>query len=257
MSTMGQRIKKSREAKNLLQGQLANMIGVKSAGVISNWEKDVSKPDANKIVRLCKALNISASYLLDYHGENLDECFTEDERNHIKKYRSLDDYGKDAVNSVLDAECRRISAASVLKSDIILSSEDDDEEDELPTYTVLYGIAAAAEGSGAYLENFDDQITIIANDETRQADLVIKVEGRSMEPDYFDGEYVLVRLQPEIDIGEVGIWIIDNLGYIKERGCDRLISRNPDVPDVIIGEGDCRCIGKVIGELDPEMILEF
>lgn len=70
MATMGERIRKAREAKGLYQAQLAEMIGVKSAGVISNWEKNLNKPDADKIIRLCQALDISASYLLDYYGES-------------------------------------------------------------------------------------------------------------------------------------------------------------------------------------------
>lgn len=68
MSTMGERIKASREVKGLLQSQLANLIGVKSANVISNWEQNVSRPDANKMVKLCEVLDISLSYLLDYYG---------------------------------------------------------------------------------------------------------------------------------------------------------------------------------------------
>lgn len=68
METLGDRIKASREAKGLLQSQLAALIGVKSANVISNWEKNVSKPDGNKMVSLCEALDISLSYLLNYYG---------------------------------------------------------------------------------------------------------------------------------------------------------------------------------------------
>lgn len=68
MSTMGERIRLSREKKGLLQAQLAQMIGVKSSGVISNWEKDINKPDGEKMISLCEALDISLSFLLDYYG---------------------------------------------------------------------------------------------------------------------------------------------------------------------------------------------
>lgn len=69
MSTMGERIRKAREAKGLLQSQLAELVPVKSGSVISNWEKNINKPDADKIVRLCQILDLSLSYLLDYYGE--------------------------------------------------------------------------------------------------------------------------------------------------------------------------------------------
>lgn len=108
MPTMGERIKASRESKGLLQSQLAKMIDVKSAGVISNWEKDISKPDANKIVRLCKALNISVSYLLDYYGTEKSSFLSLNESEIIKKYRSLDPIGQEAVQYTLNHEIERM-----------------------------------------------------------------------------------------------------------------------------------------------------
>lgn len=68
MSTMGDRIKSARENKGLLQSQLADLISVKSGAVISNWEKNINKPDADKIVKLCDVLDVSLAYLLNYYG---------------------------------------------------------------------------------------------------------------------------------------------------------------------------------------------
>lgn len=110
MSTLGIRIKHARERKDLLQADLAKMIDVKSSGVISNWEKDLSKPDANKIVRLCKALDVSASYLLDYYGDNDFEVMP-DEIDIIKKYRTLDTHGKEVVLYLLHKESQRCAAS--------------------------------------------------------------------------------------------------------------------------------------------------
>ena len=110
MSTLGLRIKQARESNELLQSDLAKLIGVKSAGVISNWEKDLSKPDANKLVNLCKALNVSASYLLDYYGDNNFEILPH-EREYIKKYRKLDTHGKELVNLLIEKELQRCAAA--------------------------------------------------------------------------------------------------------------------------------------------------
>lgn len=111
MSTLGDRIRDARESKNLYQGQLAELIGVKSAAVISNWEKNINKPDADKIVRLCEALGISASYLLDYSGGDSFSLLPH-EIEHIERYRNLDNYGKEAVNAILDIECRRCENSS-------------------------------------------------------------------------------------------------------------------------------------------------
>ncbi len=64
MSTLGERIRFAREQKGILQNELAKLIGIKSSAVISNWEKDINKPDAEKIVRLCDVLDVSVSFLL-------------------------------------------------------------------------------------------------------------------------------------------------------------------------------------------------
>ena len=109
MSTLGERIKYSRESKGLLQSELAILIGVKSSGVISNWEKDINKPDAEKIVKLCDVLDISASFLLDYYGKSSFEAKPA-EINHIKKYRALDPHGRETVDIVLDRETSRVKS---------------------------------------------------------------------------------------------------------------------------------------------------
>ena len=56
MATLGKRIREARENKGLLLTQLAKMIGARSAGVISNWENDLNKPDIDKIIAVCVRL---------------------------------------------------------------------------------------------------------------------------------------------------------------------------------------------------------
>lgn len=121
MSTIGERLKASRESKGLLQSELAKLIGVKSANVISNWEKDVSKPDANKMVRICQVLEISLSYLLDYYGKEKAPPYSGEAMNLAKDYDSkLDSWGKKQVRDVADNEIARCEAerraASALQS---------------------------------------------------------------------------------------------------------------------------------------------
>lgn len=106
MSTLGERIKTARETKGYLQSDLAKLIGVKSSGVISNWEKDLNKPDAEKIVKICEVLDVSASFLLNYYGKSAFEC-TPPEQSLLKKYRALDQHGKEMVDFTLEKEYER------------------------------------------------------------------------------------------------------------------------------------------------------
>lgn len=232
MSTLGERIRFAREQKGLLQSDLAKLINVKSSGVISNWEKDLNKPDAEKIVRLCSVLDVSASYLLDYYGKP-DIEFSSSEINHVKKYRVLDDYGKELVDFILTKEHERCIASITEKPAA------------LRIYTYMQKIAAA--GNGFY---FDDIPTeTIEAPYIPGADFIIGVSGDSMEPTYSDGDLVYVEKRQIIHSGEIGIFMIHNECYIKEVTDEGLKSHNPKY-ELIPGDESIQCIGKVLGKVD-------
>lgn len=231
MSTLGERIRFAREQKGLLQSDLAKLINVKSSGVISNWEKDLNKPDAEKIVRLCSVLDISASYLLDYYGKP-DIEFSSSEIKHIKKYRDLDDHGRELVDLVLDKEHERYLAST------------NEKPAALRIYTYMQKIAAA--GNGFYFEDIPTET--IEAPYMDGADFIIGVSGDSMEPTYSDGDLVYVEKRQIVQTGEIGIFIINNECYIKEVGENALISHNPKY-DPIPGNESIHCIGKVLGKV--------
>ena len=83
------------------------------------------------------------------------------------------------------------------------------------------------------------------------------VDGRSMEPKICDGDIILIRQQPAVSVGEIGLFTVNDKGYVKKQGSDRLISINDEFEDIIPGEYDTVfCRGKVIGILDPDWIVE-
>lgn len=251
MSTLGARIRKAREGIGMSQGELAIAIGIKpSSGVISNWERDLNKPDADKIVKLCEVLNISASFLLDYYGQSA-SGFRPSEIEFIKKYRSLDPLGKAAVDFTLEHETQRTQS---LES---LSEQADQLQAELSgattpsRYFSYYGRVAAA-GKSFGFEDIVAHATVMElplTDLNRHADYLIGVSGDSMEPDYSDGDIVYVKKADHLNVGDVGIFQKDNGIYIKEVGEDGLISRNPAYKPMI-DDSDVICLGKVIGKAE-------
>ena len=81
---------------------------------------------------------------------------------------------------------------------------------------------------------------------------ILQLSGNSMEPIYFDGDIVLVKQQPAVELGEIGIFDIEDNGYIKKYGGDRLISLNAEYDDIILSDYDeerIHCFGKVIGRV--------
>lgn len=165
-----------------------------------------------------------------------------------KKYESLDKYGKEAVNAVLNVEYDRC-----------LSSVDQAHE-ERAAYNVIYlpypDNRASAGTGDEFLSDVTRSISVKENRLTIRADLVIKVDGNSMEPVYSDGDMVLVHQQPAVDIGAIGLYAANGKGYIKKQGKDRLISINPDYPDIMPEKNYAyKCFGQVIGKLNPEWVI--
>lgn len=232
--SIGSRIKERREELGITQVELAALIGV-SKGSIGNYECGVSAPNEKILYKLFTALKCDANYLYQDDIQTLNETkFKVDsfEKQHIKKYRTLDEYGRKAINDLLDTEYERCQNDNKIKVLRLPISE-----------------LRVSAGAGNWLDdNSYSTVEVADTPETRKADLIIEVVGDSMEPTYNDGDNVLVRVQPSIGIGEIGVFIKDSEGYIKELGNNRLISHNKNYPDIVLSEFDnIRCVGKVIG----------
>lgn len=72
--SLGTRIASMRGYRRLNQEQLGGMVGV-SKQTISGWEHDASKPNADYLRKLCKVLNCTSDYLLE---------FTNDPNGHVR-----------------------------------------------------------------------------------------------------------------------------------------------------------------------------
>lgn len=94
---IGKRIRKFRKDRGLTQEELANLIGI-GKGRVSNWEQGTNRPDADILAKICVALNVSPSELLDVHLSG-DE-YTDHERKVIEAYRNKTDI-QNAVDLLL------------------------------------------------------------------------------------------------------------------------------------------------------------
>ena len=97
---IGERIRLYRENRGLSQMELAELIEVSNSR-ISNWEQGQNRPDADILARLCRALEVSPSELLDVHLST-DEL-NDQERKVIKAYRTKTEL-QQAVNILLGLE---------------------------------------------------------------------------------------------------------------------------------------------------------
>lgn len=227
---IGDKIRERRLELGMTQSQVAELTNIKK-NTISNYENNVSAPNENNIFKLMEVLKCDANYLFEWEKVT-DLELSIKEKNHIKKYRTLDEYGKKAVDDLLDNEYERCQ-----------------EEKKIEVIQLPMSELKVSAGVGSWIEdNRYGTIEVVDTPESRKADLVIEISGDSMEPTYHNGDNVLVRLQPSVDIGEIGVFVKDSEGYIKELGKNRLISHNKEYKDIILNEyTDIYCVGKVIG----------
>lgn len=243
---IGKRIKEARERLGMTQNELAEIVGV-TGSAITNYEKETSHPKEPIMYKLFDALHVDANYLFQdvVNIPKKVNDVTISEFEIIKKFRKLDPPGQEHIISFLDWEVKRTEQLKQAKI----------PADKLPLRLIQYYQRLASAGTGQYI--FDDvpseQIEIPDIPEYKKVRYALGVNGRSMEPDFLDGEIVLVEPVEEVELGEIGIFISEGDAFIKKRGKDFLISLNkPTYKDIPLS-ASTRCIGRVIGKLESKV----
>lgn len=260
--TFGERLTELRiENGYTRRNDFAEKLGIPST-TLRNYETDVREPGHTFLKKISEMFNVSVDYLLGLTDEkevlNSFRLKTS-EYTHITKYRDLDPHGKEMVDTVLLKENERIKKFGKLTEDekIITLMEVSSHRD--PSLLLPYWENGVSAGNGIYQMNDTASVmlSLWATDLTKQADFIIKVSGSSMEPDYHDGDKVLVNRKVNVETGEVGIFVKNGETYIKELGDGELISRNQEYPNIPVNDFDnVVCLGKVIGILKDEMIVK-
>lgn len=245
------KLKEIRENSNMNKKEFANYIGIKYT-TYNGYETGAREPDSDFLILISKKFDVSIDYILGLQNEKEilhSYELKSSEYEHIKKYRDLDDHGRESVNITLERETLRVQAINNIRKQ--LDTLTNKKTFSGPTYYISYYQRLASAGNGEYL--FDDipteTIEVPANDLSERADFVIGVNGDSMEPLYYDGDKVYVQKKDEIGIGEIGIFTRGPECFIKELGSDCLISRNKKYAD-IPASNDIKCVGLVLGKVE-------
>ena len=207
----------------------------------------------------------SLVYAMGYSLKDLDDgisdynFFTPLEQSIIKKYRVLDEHGKEAVDGLLDTEYKRyqkIQETITISSSVSTIKGNTAPLQEQKIIYLPEPLQSASAGTGQIADDdTSEQVAVYYNEITSKADFIMRISGDSMEPKFMDGDHVLVRSQPAVEIGEIGIFIRDSERFIKIYRGSYLESINPKYGDVSLEEYSY-CLGKVLGVLKPEWIAE-
>lgn len=216
-------------------------IGIGTAN--GTYWKNGSVPSSDIVVQLSEFLNVSTDYLLKGVENNSSTVeLNDDEQELLEYFSKLSDKSKGII----------LGKAETL---VELEKPVADEPEEQETIFIEFATLKASAGTGEQLIDDPEQdfIEVIKNNMTLQAKFAIQIHGDSMEPEYANGDIVLVKAQPQINIGQIGIFTVNDMGYIKKLGTDRLISINPEYDDIYFEEGqEIRCKGLVIGTLEED-----
>lgn len=238
----GSTLREYRLKAHLEQEQVGRACGV-SASAVSNWERNVARPDCSLVPTLCHLLNMPVHAF--FHLDSPFPCTTE-ERMLIANYRSLTVPNKKQLRSIINA--------------IIDSQEETRRKSYRMSFCHLVGHdAGLAAGFGGPLDGEPDSYPVFVriSKAACRSDDIFPINGQSMEPDYPDGSKVFVERvdSSALSYGETVACIVNGTPYVKLYLQDGLHSINPGYSIIRITDNDnVRLIGRVVGLVNPEDI---
>lgn len=220
-----------RKEKGLTQATVASFVKERSgksctAKGVSNWETGVAMPSAEQFLLLCELYGV---------GDVLIFLGLESEYRGFGKLNTL---GKSRVEEYI---------VVLSGSPLFAEPQDGDDTPKAQRVIRLYDVPVAA-GSGSFLDS--DAYEDLEVDETvpKKADFAVKVRGDSMTPRFIDGQIVFVKEQQTLEVGEIGIFVLDGDSYIKRLGHGELLSINSQYEPIKLGEHLVfHILGKVVG----------
>lgn len=236
-TTYGEVIRANRIKMGLSQPDLAAILGT-SKNYVSNWEVGRTRPDMNMIPAICRAIGISIAEFFGGHSE-LDDLSPE-QRAHIRSYSLLNTRDQAAVNALTDH---------------LLNMEDTEfrQRCQAGFAHIFHNENLAAAGSMNMLgDTVDGEKEFIRLDEiTERADEIITVTGDSMEPTLHAGDDLLIEHTETLEPGEIGIFVINGEGFVKEYRSNGVYSHNEaKYPFRKFCSGDdVRIVGRVLGKV--------
>jgi len=236
---IGSILKELRLKTGKTQKEIAESIG-RTQQIIGHWETGYAQPDANTLFTLCEMYGTTVDAAFGFKkAEN--NSISKRDLDIIRMYNELEPHGKEIVDFALQKEWEHSKS---LRQNIDIPSV------KTPTRLINYYYRLASAGTGQIIFDMPPTKRIEIPDipKYKKADYAIGVNGRSMEPVYYDGDMLLVEMTESIEIGEIGIFSVDNECYVKQLGENELISLNPDYGNVPLNE-TAHCMGRVIDKL--------
>lgn len=227
---IGSQIKRLRESRNMTQDALAEKLGTTRQS-ISRYESGNRKTNQDMLFDLSDIFNVS-----------INEFFPDTKNKEENDISSI--YNKLNTN-------RQIKVYNFAEKQ--LEEQQRDNVVNLNGYIEVTMSGYLSAGTGEYLsEDIQEQVripkSIVPSDDY---DLVLQVNGDSMQPMFEDHEYIFVKKTTEIRSGQIGVFIIDGESYLKKAYIEdnhlRLVSLNSKYEDLMLDDvNDITVVGTVV-----------
>ena len=228
------RLKELKKASGFTTKELADRSGLPGPTLEKIFAGSTKDPKLETMRCLVYSMGFTLDDLIETPGKN--GRFTPTEQGIIKKYRSLDGPGQEAVNAILDCEHRRCQDERQRPEKVV---------ELFPTRKYLQSATA---GYGDFNDDGSYEMIDLVKRPPVGTSFIVTVNGDSMEPTYHDGDQLFVRAQERVELGDIGLFTQGPKLYVKESGPDGLISHN-EAYELITGTEDepIRAQGKIIG----------
>lgn len=245
-------LKDARIKAGLTQLEVSKKIG-KAQQTIASWETGQAQLDANTLFLLCDIYGTTVDAVF---GLGAQDNISLEEMQIIKKFRDCSSHGKEAVKVLLNYEYKNTEQPKLIQIPYVEKELNKPQE----MIDINYYLSKVSAGGGEWLNDDEEiiKIQLPLTNASRRADFAVSVRGDSMKPKYYDGDLLLVRQQPAVELGETGIFIVNNNGYVKKMGKNELISINDQYENIPIHDYDrIDCIGKIEGVIPQDDAKKF
>lgn len=263
--SISKRLKELRNLHKLSRREMAEIIGIKERAVLS-YEIDESNPPYDVLIKFADYFKVSTDYLLcrtdikEQAQKDLSSLIGISEQSK-RMSKNMPDLIQQLPEHLQTAFCQILY--TLVENELTLEKKQGIIEQDFEAEEVIYefpvssfSAAAAYNGAGIPLDN-DDEIEHrkfkLPKDVHERKDFykcyVIRAKGNSMEPVIYDGDYMLIHPELQVEFGEIGVFVIDNEGVVKQLQNGFLHSLNPECGDIDITE-DTVAVGKYLGTVE-------
>jgi len=252
---IGDRLRLLRKEKNMSKRELVSALPL-NYSTYANYESGFREPNSEIIQMLARYFGVSIDYLLGSteNRKKADEIavLTDAEHEHLMQYRTLDEHGRDIVDTLMKKECARINYPNERPM-----PETKQVVNKQWVSLQVYQQKTSA-GLGNYLSEEGGKdfevMRFMSTPVSLKADFCVRIKGDSMEPKICDGDVVFIKSMPKIEADCIGVFTYEGEVYCKRLRVDHkksavyLESVNKSYAPKQIHQPDAlRTVGLVIG----------